>query len=108
MSDETEEHEDVALVLGASEETGEVAILRKRDEQLEAGILKKAEDGKPLSGDLVRLRAREASPLFDVETIYEAPKRSPRRKRTPGPAQVSTDRYRRGWDRLFAKQRKPN
>ncbi len=101
--------EDVALVLGASAEGERVAILRKRDEQIEAAILHKAEEGRPLTGDLVRLKARDASALFDVETIYEAPERAPRPKRSPGPAQVATDRYRRGWDRLFAKRRRrPN
>lgn len=94
--------EDVALVLGASENAERLAVLRKRGERVEPAVLWKAEEGKPLHGELVRLEAREDAPLlFDVETIHPAPAEPAR----SGPAQVASDAYREGWDRLFAKRR---
>ena len=94
--------EDVALVLGATQNAERLAILRKRGERVEPAVLAKAEEGKPLHGELVRLEAREDEPLlFDVETIHPAPAAPTR----AGPAQVASDAYRAGWDRLFAKRR---
>ena len=63
-------------------------------------------EGRPLHGELVRLKAREESGrLFDVEVLHKA---KPEPQRTaPGPAQVATDAYRKNWDRVFAKNR-PN
>lgn len=92
--------EDVALVVGATDGAEKLAVLRKRGERVEAAVLSKAEEGKPIHGDLVRLSPREEPMLYDVETLHEAPKT----ERT-GPAQVASEAYRVGWDRLFAKKR---
>jgi hypothetical protein len=102
--------EDVALVLAASEDASSLAILRKRGEDVQPAILRKAEEGKPLLGELVRLSPREAPEdadedagpaLFDVETLYRPPTPEP-----SGPAQVASSRYRAGWDRVFARPRR--
>ncbi|MCB9596912.1 MAG: hypothetical protein H6719_29585 [Sandaracinaceae bacterium] len=93
--------EDVALVLGATEDASQLAVLRKRGERVEAAVLAKAEEGKPVHGDLVKLTPRDEPQLYDVETLHEAP--TPTRS---GPAQVSSDAYRAGWDRLFAPKRR--
>lgn len=96
--------DDVALVLGASEDAEKLAVLRKRGESVEAAVLQKAHDGQPVHGDLVRLTSREEPLLYDVETLHEAP-------RGAGPAKVASRAYREGWDRIFAKlpakRRKP-
>jgi len=102
------EKEDVALVLGVNEESDSVAILRKRDQQLEAAVLRKAEEGQPIRGVLVRLKARETSPLFDVETLYEAPQSEGAARNSSGPAQIASEAYRRGWERVFENRRKLN
>lgn len=113
---------EVALVCGASPDGATLAVLRQRGETVEAGVLRRAEEGKPITSDLVRLTPREeGSLLFDVETIYEAPVRpsagatssaspadaSALETRT-GPGQVSSESYRRGWDRLFKARAKKN
>jgi len=100
MAKAANEADDVALVIGATPARDKLAVLRKRGDKLEAALVEKAEEGKPLSGDLVRMTAREEPLLYDVETLYEAPQRS-----GSGPAKVTSDRYREGWDRLFAKKR---
>ncbi len=94
--------EDVALVVGASEDAESLAVLRKRGERVDAALLRKAREGQPVHGDLVRLRPREGSPLCDVETLHEGPSRAATQS---GPAQVASDRYRKGWSRLFRGKR---
>ncbi len=92
--------EDVALVVGATDDAEKLAVLRKRGERVEAAVLSKAEQGKPIHGNLVKLSPREEPHLYDVETLHEAP-----RTDRAGPPQVATEAYREGWDRLFAKKR---
>ncbi|MCA9609362.1 MAG: hypothetical protein KC619_27365 [Myxococcales bacterium] len=103
--------DDVALVLGATEGAEKLAVLRKRGDKVEAAVLAKAEEGKPVHGDLVRLSAREEPHLYDVETIHEAPKPDASTTPTPtgarsGPAQVASPAYREGWDRIFPAKRR--
>lgn len=93
--------EDVALVCGASPDGETLGVLRKRGERLEAALLRKAAEGQPLQGDLVRLKPREEPLLFDVETLYEAPALPAGAEGKAGPSQVASDSYRKGWDRLF-------
>ncbi len=90
--------EDVALVCGASPEGEKLAVLRKRGERVEAALMHRVADGQPIHGELVRLKAREEPSLYDVEVIHEAPRDA------DGPAQVASDAYRKGWDRLFKKR----
>lgn len=91
-----ERDEDVAVVWGTSDDRETLGVLRRRRGQLEAGVARKAKEGKPIDGELVRLVPREGSPLCDVEVLYEPP-----RTRRAGPAQVANARYRDGWERLF-------
>lgn len=97
--------DDVALLLGATEDAEKLAILRKRGDDVQAAILSKAEEGKPLHGDLVKLTARDEPLLYDVETVHEAPKAAREGARS-GPAQVATAKYREGWDRVFPTKRR--
>ena len=99
---------DVAM-LGGPTENGGVQILRMREGHVELGELRTLQEGKPILGESVRLHAREDRPgLFDVETIARGPlaKRPP--KSAPalpaarkGPAKVSTEAYRSGWESIF-------
>lgn len=97
--------EDVVLV-GAPLPSGiGHHVLRKRGERLEAGSIKPLEEGKPIHGDLVRLKPREEPGLYDVQVEHTAPQATDVAGRAPeersGPAQVANDDYRRGWNRLF-------
>lgn len=65
--------EDIALVCGASEDGQTLGVLRKRGERVEPALLRKAVEGQPIHGELVRLTAREDPMVFDVETLYAPP-----------------------------------
>lgn len=107
---ESEKHNDVALVIGESDEGNHLAVLRQREGQVAATVLSRVEDGQSLHQDLVRLKKREEHPLlFDVETVYQAPEhRVPNAgaKATAGPGQVANRAYRAGWERLFGTAKK--
>jgi hypothetical protein len=101
---------DVALVHRVTPD-GEVHVIRRRGDQLEAGALRPLREGVPLQGEVVSLRPRENFPLLcDVETIYQPPvapqaaptKPVPTRK---GPAQVATDVYRDNWDSIWSSKK---
>lgn len=96
--------EDVALVLGASEDGDTLGVLRKRGDVVEPALVKKAKEGQPISGELVRLSPREEPMLYDVDVLYDA--RSEDADERGGPAQVATAAYRKGWDRLFKRPRR--
>ena len=98
---ERRSEEDVALLLGSTPDAEQLAVLRKRGENVEASVLAKAKEGQPLHGDLVRLKARDEPMLFDVETVHEVPRRE-----GSGPAQVASASYRDGWDRVFVKKKR--
>ncbi|MCU0677376.1 MAG: hypothetical protein MUE69_31870, partial [Myxococcota bacterium] len=93
--------EDVVLVHGRSED-GALQVIRKKGDELSAGELRPVEEGKPLRGNLLKLRPREDMPLLaDVEE--EIAITSPSLSK---PAQVATDSYRKGWDGLWGARKK--
>jgi hypothetical protein len=104
--------EDVALVCGVSEDGQGVEVIRKRGDRLETGTVRRLEAGKPIHGEIVRLRPRPQAPfLCDVEVEF-----SPREQRgeratlaaNSGPAQVATENYRKNWDAVYGRGRKPS
>lgn len=102
----------MALICGASEDGETLGVLRKRGNRVEAAIMQKAIEGRPIYGELVALKPRPEPLLFDVETVYSPPPAARRQALPPvaerasaGPVQVASDRYRRGWDRLFKRRR---
>jgi hypothetical protein len=93
--------EDVVLVHGRTEDGKGLGVLRKRGDTLAAGEMRPMEEGKPINGEVVSLRPRGESPLlFDVDVVH-----APEGART-GPAQVSTDSYREGWQSIFGAEEK--
>jgi hypothetical protein len=101
---------DVAIVCGVSDDGQSVDIIRKRGERIEAGTVRRLEQGKPIHGEVVRLRPRENLPLIcDVEV--EVPARAQTDVSAPtltsGPAQVATETYRKNWDAIYGRSRKP-
>jgi hypothetical protein len=101
---ETSPRRDVVL-LGPRTADGEgVHVLRARDERLEAGELRNLVEGRPITGEVVKLSPRAENPrVCDVVERFEtaAPTRS------KGPAQVATRAYRDNWDEIFAKRATP-
>ena len=91
---------DVVLVYGRSDDGRGYDVLRQRGEQIEAGRMSPLDSGKPIHGQVVRLKPREESPaLFDVEVQHDT------RPSTGRPAKVATEQYRKGWDSIWAKRR---
>jgi hypothetical protein len=100
-------HDDVALVYSRSEDGKAYGIVRKRKQEIQLGTLRHLEEGKPIHGELVRLRPRDDSPvLFDVETDPDgaALNGAGVNKPTHGPAQVATEQYRQGWDSIWSRR----
>ena len=95
---------DVALVFGKNEQG--VHILRRRDENapIEAGLLQPLVEGRPITGELISMKQREDAPfLYDVKS--ELPASEGQETRSPGPSQVATDSYRKGWDAIWGGRR---
>lgn len=113
--------QDVVLVTGPTDDGKGVNVLRAKNDTLQVGAVRPLEEGKPILGELVRLKQRSESPaLFDVESQLPSPtpstnaaKPKPRantdaRPTSAGPAQVATDTYRSGWDRIYKRSAKKN
>lgn len=91
---------DVVLVYGQSEDGREYGVLRQRGSDIEMGTMRPLDQGKPIHGEVVRLKPREESAaLFDVEVQHDA------RASVGRPAKVATEQYRRGWESIWAKSR---
>lgn len=92
-------NEDLVLVHGRAPD-GTLHVLRQRGGRVEAGAMRAVEEGKPLTGELVKLSPRKEAPiLFDAETLYRAPEGE--RAGADGPARVASDAYRKNWSRIF-------
>jgi hypothetical protein len=96
--------EDVALVYGVSDDGQGLDIIRKREGRIEAGTVRALEHGKPIHGEVVRLKPRKNSPLVcdvEVDVPAPAPAQAVTRSTSQGPAQVATDQYRKNWDAIY-------
>ena len=100
---------DVLLIHGVTEDGAGLQVLRQRQDRLEAGALRPAQEGRPIVGELVRVRPRSEFPLLcDVEVMLPAARSATDVAKAPepessrrGPAQVATDRYRDNWDLIW-------
>ena len=87
------------FVYGKSDDGKSYDVLRRRGEAIEAGRVRSLDEGKPIHGEVVRLTPRQDSPvLFDVEVHHDASESTGR------PAKVASDRYRQGWESIWAKK----
>jgi hypothetical protein len=105
--------DDVALVCGRTSDG--LAILRQREQRLEAGIVKPLEEGKAIHGEVLQLKQRGNTPLYDVTVLVDHPERNKQlapklsHKTQPAsfgeerghPALVASDTYRSGWDAIW-------
>ena len=98
--DETSPKTDVVFVHSPLEEGEGYRVIRKRDDTLEVGELRAAQEGRPIHGEMVRLLPRKDSErLFDVEVLVPRPE--PVDAQRTGPAQVATSAYRKNWEAIF-------
>lgn len=109
MGDNERKGTDVALIHGKTAE-GDLRIIRKRDDQLELGMVRPLTHGAPITGEVVSLTPRPEFPLLcDVKVELEA-QRAAKDIAAParhGPAQVATDAYRQNWDRIWPNKGDP-
>jgi hypothetical protein len=106
-SDPPRPKEDVVFVHSPAEGGEGYRVIRKRDDVVEMGEIRTVQEGKPLHGDLVKLRPRkEHERLFDVETILTREEVGTARQHA-GPAQVATDAYRENWEAIFGRREEP-
>jgi hypothetical protein len=120
---------DVMLVHGVSDDGKSLAVLRARNNTLEAGVVRAVAEGEPIQGEVVRLTPRPDCPVVcDVEVTVPrgalnarggSDARQPTRAelatplaptgpaagapRRHGPAQVATPRYRDNWEAIWQK-----
>lgn len=105
-------NQDVALVSGRSSDGEGLTILRSRQGQLEAGVVRPLTAGKPIQGEVVRLTPRKACPVVcDVETIMKSPLPADEASKASGqarngPPQVASDAYRKNWDAIYRQGKK--
>lgn len=100
--------EDVVLLHGRTDDGEGHLVLRKRGDTLALGEVRPMREGKPIRGEVVRLKPRADAPyLADVEVLHEPASASASSEtqgetapRT-GPAQVATPAYRAGWSSIF-------
>ena len=98
---------DVAIVCGVSDDGQGVDIIRKRGERIEAGTVRRLEQGKPIHGEVVRLRPRDQFPMIcDVEVEVPAQRTGEPFAVSSGPAQVATETYRKNWDAIYGRGKK--
>ena len=99
------------FVHGPANEGEGLRVIRKREDAIEVGEIRAVQEGRPLQGELVKLKPRkEHDRLFDVEVVMsreeiEGKGKAPRA--LAGPAQVATDAYRDNWEQIFGRQGKP-
>ncbi len=99
-----EASKDVVLLGPPTADGGGVHVIRARDERIETGELRALQDGRPIVGDIVTLRPREANPrVCDVTESY-SPKGAQLGHK--GPANVASNAYREGWDEIFGEKPK--
>lgn len=111
------QRKDTVLIHGVSEDGQTLAVLRAREDRIEAGVVRAVKEGEALQGELVKLTPRPESPLVcDVEVQVPAGAINALggSDTTPAdagaaplgrPAQVATDTYRDGWDAIWSRPR---
>jgi hypothetical protein len=103
--------EDVVFVHGPAEHGAGLRVIRKREDGIEVGEIRSVEEGRPLQGELVKLKPRrEHERLFDVEVLVSREElgQRPVALGHAGPAQVATDSYRANWEAIFGPHEKPD
>jgi hypothetical protein len=99
--------EDLVFVGGPSESGDGYRVIRKREDSIEIGEMRAVQEGRPLTGEMVKLSPRQGQDrLFDVEVLVSREELGQAGVHT-GPAQVATETYRANWDAIFGAAAKP-
>ena len=98
--------QDVVFVHSPTEAGEGMRVIRKRDDTIELGEIRPVQEGKPLHGELVKLKPRkENDRLFDVEVLASrAELGQPAAVGHAGPAQIASDAYRDNWEAIFGER----
>lgn len=93
--------DDVVFVHSKVESGEGFRVIRKRDDVIEIGEMRPVQEGKPLTGEVVKLNPRkDHEQIFDVEVLVSKEEVRGAREHS-GPAQVATAAYRSNWDAIF-------
>ena len=99
------ESKDVLLLHSPTEDGEGVRALRSRPGRIDLTELRGAKEGQDVSGqELVQLKPREDAPFIcDVDVIYSPDKNDEKidAGTRGGPPRVTTDAYRKSWDKVF-------
>jgi hypothetical protein len=92
---------DVAIIVQPTEDNEGFHVLRRRDEDgpVELGTVRPLREGHPIDGEVVSLKQRKDFP-FAYDVKVELPEQ---RATSDGPAQVATEQYRAGWEKIWGK-----
>lgn len=90
-------------------ESGEgFRIIRKRADVIEVGEIRPVQEGKPLTGEMIKLTPRQDhEQIFDVEVLVSREELGRGALGRAGPAQVATRAYRSNWDAIFGASEEP-
>jgi hypothetical protein len=101
--------DDVALVVGRTDDQEGLQILRRRgsDHPVELGTLRPLREGRPIAGEVISLQPRGDYP-FLCNVKVELPAAETARGTSDGPAQVATDDYRTGWEATWGRHPRPS
>lgn len=98
---------DVVVLAAPTSDGQGVHGVRLRHRRVELAEIRPVSRGQPLGGgELVSLRPRDNPAVCDVEPAPSVDPEELERRSTAGPARVSSDRYRRNYDRVFGKRRR--
>jgi len=90
--------QDVVLLGPPTADGAGVHVIRAREERIETGELRALQEGKPIVGEVVTLKPRKENPrVCDVADSFS----SEGGRSHKGPARVSSQAYRDGWDEIF-------
>ena len=100
--------DDVVFVHSKAESGEGFRVIRKRADVIEVGEIRPVQEGKPLTGEMVKLSPRkDHDQIFDVEVLVSKEEALGARGHT-GPAQVATAAYRSNWDAIFGAREEPD
>ncbi|MBI4700278.1 MAG: hypothetical protein HY744_03765 [Deltaproteobacteria bacterium] len=99
---------DLVFVHGEDEASGHYDVVRCRVGRIELGQMAPLCEGRPIVGEVVRLKRRPEHPrLFDAQTLLPAPTKredAPEAAREAGPPKVASPSYRENWDAIFGRR----
>lgn len=92
------------LILGPAIGSARACIRHRPDHSIETGLAQPLKDGVPIHGEVVQIQPLEEAPgCYEVKDHCSVSRTQPSPKPAKGPAKVSSDQYRNGWERVYGK-----